>query len=144
VSESERGSLHLATDVPPDDTPGDSVLLVPERLAVRIGDRETILTPTQFRILETMLTMSGHTFSRVELVQCGIGDLVSPRTVDVHIKEIRRKIGPDAWRIETIRGQGYRCRSVRPGGGNAEIVVDGRGANLFAAAPLPTAITDLK
>jgi DNA-binding response OmpR family regulator len=119
VSESKRRSLHLATDVPPDDTPGDGVLLVPERLAVRIGDREAVLTRTQFRLLGALLATPGHTLSRAALIEAGIGDLVCPRTVDVHIKEIRRKLGPDAWRVETVRGRGYRCLSARPDAGGS-------------------------
>jgi two-component system phosphate regulon response regulator PhoB len=73
------------------------------------------LTQTQFRLLRVLLAEPNRTFSRAELVQKGIGNLVSERTVDVHIKELRRKLGSDGWRIETVRGRGYRYRPEQPG-----------------------------
>jgi DNA-binding response OmpR family regulator len=53
--------------------------------------------------------------ARAELVEKGIGDLVSERTVDVHIKELRHNLESEAWRIETVRGRGYRNRCEQTG-----------------------------
>ena len=102
----------MSTDEPPES----GLELVPERLAVRVGGREVALTRTQFRLLSMLHAEPGRTFSRAELVETGIGDLVSERTVDVHVKELRRKLGSDGWRIETVRGSGYRYRGQPPAG----------------------------
>jgi DNA-binding response OmpR family regulator len=109
----------LAMTTPPEvpgDSPAPSLALVSERSAVRIGEREVVLTPTQFRLLAALMVEPGRAFSRAELLERGIGDLVTERTVDVHVKEIRRKLGADGWRVETVRSKGYRYRTQRPGG----------------------------
>jgi two-component system phosphate regulon response regulator PhoB len=93
-----------------------------EHLGVRIDhvrhratyqDRELALTSTEFRLLECLLRQPGRAFTRRELVDMAIGDgaNVLARTMDVHIKALRRKVGvPDL--IETIRGVGYRFRET--------------------------------
>jgi len=88
----------------------DALVLLPGD-TVRVGGREVVLTPTQFRLLAVLAGEPGRALSRAELVERGIGDLVSERTVDVHVKELRRKLGADRWRIETVRGLGYRWRA---------------------------------
>src|SRR5262249_48754743 len=82
---------------PPDGPSALGLLLVPERSTVRIGEREVIVTRTQFRLLSVLVAEPNRTVSRAELVEQGIGDLVSERTVDVDIKELRRKLGPEGW-----------------------------------------------
>jgi two-component system phosphate regulon response regulator PhoB len=54
----------------------------------------------------------GRTFSRAELVEQAFGAAVNERTVDVHIKEVRRKLALHGSRIETVRGRGYRYRGT--------------------------------
>jgi DNA-binding response OmpR family regulator len=88
--------------------------LLPERLAVRVSGQDVILTRTQFRLLAVMLAEPGRTFSRAELVGRAFTTAVDERTVDVHIKELRRKLGPGGERIQTVRGQGYRYRVPSP------------------------------
>jgi DNA-binding response OmpR family regulator len=83
--------------------------LAPEAFAVDVGDREVVLTPTQFRLLAVLAGEPGRTFSRAELVERAFGAPVDERTVDVHIKDLRRKLEPNEQRIETVRGRGYRC-----------------------------------
>ena len=85
-------------------------VLIPERFAVQIGEQEVVVTRTQFRILAILVAEPGHVFHRSELRIRGIGTLVTERTVDVHIKELRRKLGEHGVRIETVRGIGYRLR----------------------------------
>jgi two-component system phosphate regulon response regulator PhoB len=100
---------------------------VVEHLGVRIDrlrhrafvdDRELALTPTEFRLLECLLRQPGRAFSRHQLMDAAIGEgqIVLERTIDVHIKTLRKKIG-DADLIETVRGVGYRFRE---GVGNRE------------------------
>jgi two-component system phosphate regulon response regulator PhoB len=96
----------------PGESPG--LVLVPERLAVQVGGREVVLTPTQFRLLDLLVREPGRIFSRTELMEQGIGTLVTERTVDVHIKDLRRKRGPHGSRIETVRGRGYRFSGETP------------------------------
>ena len=83
-------------------------LLAPERLAVRVSGQEVILTSTQFRLLAVMMTEPGRTFGRTELVRRAFDPPVDERTVDVHIMELRRKLGPAGERVQTTRGVGYR------------------------------------
>jgi two-component system, OmpR family, phosphate regulon response regulator PhoB len=75
-----------------------------------VGDRELDLTPTEFRLLECLLRQPGRAFSRGQLMDAAIrDDMVMERTIDVHIKTLRRKLG-DADLIETVRGVGYRFK----------------------------------
>ena len=83
------------------------LILVPERSAVRAGGREVVLTATQYRLVAVLVGEPDRVFSRAELVE--------ERTVDVHNKEIRRKLGPPGGRIEAVRGRGYRYRSETAG-----------------------------
>src|SRR4051812_4205275 len=65
------------------------------------------LTRTERRLLEALRGRAGQPLSRAELVRAVLNDpLASGRTVDVHIRALRRKLGPAA-RILTIRGTGY-------------------------------------
>jgi DNA-binding response OmpR family regulator len=89
-----------------------TVVLIPERSAVRLGEREVAVTSTQFRLLAHLMAEPGRTFSRAELVERAIGTRVTERTVDVHVKELRRKLGPLGARIEALRGSGYRYRAA--------------------------------
>jgi two-component system phosphate regulon response regulator PhoB len=74
-------------------------------------NQELQLTPTEFRLLECLLRQPGRAFSRHQLMDASIGDqaVVLERTIDVHIKTLRRKLG-DGDLIETVRGVGYRFR----------------------------------
>jgi len=70
------------------------------------------LTPTEFRLLECLLRQPGRAFTRPQLMDAAIGEaaIVLERTIDVHIKSLRRKLGPAGEYIETVRGLGYRFR----------------------------------
>ncbi len=58
-------------------------------------DKELALTPTEFRLLEVMLRQPGRAFTRHELMDAAIGEdaVVLERTIDVHIKSLRKKLG---------------------------------------------------
>jgi two-component system, OmpR family, phosphate regulon response regulator PhoB len=68
------------------------------------------LTPTEFRLLECFLRQPGRAFSRSQLLDCAIskGNLVLERTIDCHVKSLRRKLNSNRVAIETVRGIGYR------------------------------------
>lgn len=101
----------------PEDSPGDDLrfgdLIVSFlRHEVTVRDRPANLTPTEFRLLETMVREPGRAFSRSELLDRAFGfDYEGvERTIDVHIMNLRRKIEPGGeWRyIATVPGVGYR------------------------------------
>lgn len=81
------------------------------RHRVFIGDEPVELTPTEFRLLECLLKQPGRAFNRQQLMDAAIGDgsIVLERTIDVHVKTLRKKIG-DGDLIETVRGVGYRFK----------------------------------
>jgi two-component system, OmpR family, phosphate regulon response regulator PhoB len=78
-----------------------------------VEGRELDLTPTEFRLLECMLRQPGRAFTRHQLMDAAIGEgaIVLERTIDVHIKTLRRKLG-NIDLIETVRGVGYRFREL--------------------------------
>jgi len=80
-------------------------------IVIRDGS-ELQLTPTEFRLLWTLARQPGRTFTRNELLDCCRGEDANSmeRTIDVHVRALRRKLGDDADLIETVRGVGYRCR----------------------------------
>jgi two-component system phosphate regulon response regulator PhoB len=79
-----------------------------------VDGRELELTPTEFRLLECLLRQPGRAFARHQLMDVAIeeGALVLERTIDVHIKSLRRKLGSDEEFIQTVRGVGYRFREA--------------------------------
>jgi two-component system phosphate regulon response regulator PhoB len=86
------------------------------RHAVAVGGRRLDLTPTEFRLLDCLIRQPGRAFTRHQLMDAAIGEgsIVLERTIDVHVKTLRKKLGdgkgtgPDL--IETVRGVGYRFR----------------------------------
>ena len=75
---------------------------------------ELKLTPTEFKLLWALIRQPGRAFNRQELMEACMGDdsLVLERTIDVHVKSLRQKIGDKAEFIETVRGVGYRFRET--------------------------------
>jgi len=76
---------------------------------------ELPLTPTEFRLLEVLIRQAGRAFTRFELMDAAIGEdaIVLERTIDVHIKSLRKKLGEAGELIETVRGVGYRLHEPR-------------------------------
>jgi len=70
------------------------------------------LTPSEFRLLETLIRQPGRAFDRSELIDSALGTdtLVLERTIDVHIRSLRKKLGESNDLIQTVRGIGYRFR----------------------------------
>jgi two-component system phosphate regulon response regulator PhoB len=70
------------------------------------------LTPTEFRLLWTLARQPGRPFGRHELMDRCRGEDANAleRTIDVHVRSLRQKLGPRAELIETVRGIGYRFR----------------------------------
>ena len=79
---------------------------------IRLGDDAVNVTPTEFRLLETLARAAGRTFTRQELVERALGDDYDglDRTVDVHVMNLRKKLGEAGKAIVTVFGVGYRFR----------------------------------
>ncbi len=79
---------------------------------VTVSDHEVILGPTEFRLLYFLMTHSERVHSRSQLLDGVWGDhvFVEDRTVDVHIRRLRKilePVGKDGL-VQTVRGSGYR------------------------------------
>lgn len=80
-------------------------------------DREVKLTVTEFLLLQSLASRPGHVKNRDQLMDAAYGDSVflDDRTIDSHIKRLRRKfrvIDPEFDMIETLYGIGYRYRNA--------------------------------
>ena len=87
------------------------------RHRVSCAGKDIDLTPTEFRLLECMVRQPGRAFSRPQLMDAAIGEgsIVLERTIDVHVKTLRKKLeekGGSTDMIETVRGVGYRFRET--------------------------------
>jgi DNA-binding response OmpR family regulator len=72
------------------------------------GGREVELTRREFELLAALLRYPGRIHTRLQLLELVWGtDAISPKTVDVHVAALRRKLG-SAISIATLRGLGYR------------------------------------
>ncbi|MEN0110313.1 MAG: response regulator [Planctomycetota bacterium] len=82
------------------------------RHRVTVDERLLDLTPSEFGLLEALVRQPGRVFSRSELIDSALGgdSLVLERTIDVHIRALRKKLEGHADLVETVRGVGYRFR----------------------------------
>ena len=71
-----------------------------------------VLTATEFRLLRLLMERGGRVQTRGHLLTdvWGYAEDIDSRTVDTHIRRLRRKLGPEADRIETVIGVGYRLK----------------------------------
>jgi two-component system phosphate regulon response regulator PhoB len=98
----------------PERVTGHGLDLDRVRFRATIRDRKLQLTPTEFRLLWALASRPGCVLSRLELAKAckGSADAVQSRTIDAHIKSIRRKLNDHAQLIETVHGVGYRFQEV--------------------------------
>ena len=82
---------------------------------VLVRKQEIELTATEFKLLECLAQRPGVVLSRSQLLEAVGGDesMVYDRTVDAHIKSLRRKLGKAKDYIETVRSVGYRFRDIQ-------------------------------
>lgn len=83
------------------------------------GGRPVDLTSTEFSVLQALMRRAGTVIGRRELYQAALGREPVPydRTIDMHISNLRRKLGPSpagSDRIETVRGIGYQYAAEDP------------------------------
>lgn len=91
----------------------DGLTMRPASHAVHYNEQPVPLTATEFALLLSLLKAPGRVFSRPQLASAAHGSdhHISDRTVDSHVRRIRRKLsehGPDP--IETVYGVGYKLR----------------------------------
>ncbi|HKB77071.1 MAG TPA: response regulator transcription factor [Myxococcales bacterium] len=99
---------------PPLQGPG-GLRVEPRTRRAALGDTELALSRTEFNLLAAFLKAPGRVFERSQLLDAVWGSdvVVGDRTVDVHVKALRRKLeeaGGDPKLLETVRGVGYRLR----------------------------------
>jgi DNA-binding response OmpR family regulator len=80
------------------------------RHEVKIDGEPVTLTATEMRLLHFLASHAGRVFTRDHLLSRVIGEdaVVLDRNIDVHIGALRKKLGSQRHRIETVRGVGYR------------------------------------
>lgn len=96
----------------------DGLVLEPEKHKVTLNGEDVALTPSEFKLLHTLMTAPGRVYTRDELLSrlYRHGETVVDRVVDVHIGKLRHKIEPDPSKpsfILTVHGVGYRFAEAR-------------------------------
>ncbi|OPY76384.1 MAG: Phosphate regulon transcriptional regulatory protein PhoB [Syntrophorhabdus sp. PtaU1.Bin058] len=81
-----------------------------EKYEVEVKGEKIDLTPTEFRILNLLVTRAGRIYSRDQILDhlWGKEKFVIDRTVDVHIRHLREKLGNASQFIKNVRGIGYK------------------------------------
>ena len=93
-----------------------AVALDPSMHRVTVRDREVAMTPTEFRLLHALMASPGRTFTRQQLLDRIAGpDFAGfDRNVDVHVANVRRKLGLRPSPLRTVYGVGYRFSGDAP------------------------------
>lgn len=96
----------------------DGLKLEPSKHQVMAGNNKVELGPTEYKLLHFLMTHTERVYTRSQLLDRVWGDhvFVEERTVDVHIRRLRKAleaVGKDEW-IQTVRGAGYRFSVVAP------------------------------
>jgi len=88
------------------------ILIDRRRHRATVGDKPVDFTPNEFALLSALVRQPGRAFSRSELIDIALGEdtIVLERTIDVHIRALRKKMGAYADLVQTVRGIGYRLR----------------------------------
>lgn len=78
------------------------------------GSDRVSLTPNEFKLLQFLMERPATVLSREQIIEFvqGAGIAVVDRAIDTHVASLRKKLGPSGECIETVRGEGYRLRSL--------------------------------
>jgi DNA-binding response OmpR family regulator len=89
-----------------------AITLDPARHHVDVGGRAVRLTSVEFKLLNMLMRRQGRVQERDRLLNevWGYESVIDTRTVDTHVRRLRKKLGKAANAIETVRGFGYRIR----------------------------------
>ncbi len=87
-----------------------SISLDDERHEVTLDDKLLKLTPIEYHLLKSLLERVGKVLPRDELLEkvWGYDNMANTRTVDVHVRRLRQKLGNEAERLQTVSGVGYK------------------------------------
>lgn len=90
-----------------------AVRLHPDAFRLEVAGTDVVMTATEFKLLHFLMSRANRVQTRDTLLTevWGYSEGVDSRTIDTHVRRLRRKLGPEAARIETIVGVGYRFRS---------------------------------
>ncbi|HEX5023921.1 MAG TPA: response regulator transcription factor [Agriterribacter sp.] len=85
-----------------------NITIDPVKFIVLVNDKEIVLAKKEFELLHLLATKPGRVFLRNEILSqiWGTEVIVGDRTIDVHIRKIRQKLGIDC--ITTVKGVGYK------------------------------------
>ncbi len=86
----------------------DNLIIDPERFIVQLDGKDIVLAKKEFELLYLLALKPGRVFLRNEILNQVWGNdvIVGDRTIDVHIRKIRQKLGIDC--ITTVKGVGYK------------------------------------
>ena len=87
-----------------------NIAILGDQRQVMVDGKEVVLTFKEFELLSYLMENRGRALSRDKLLDVvwGIGCDVETRTVDVHVRTLRQKLGDAGAMIETVRGVGYK------------------------------------
>ena len=82
------------------------------RHEVSVNGKRVSLTSLEFKLLRTLMQRRGRVQTRDRLLNdvWGYESVIDTRTVDTHVRRLRKKLGKVADAIESVRGFGYRLR----------------------------------
>jgi len=127
LQEPSAVARHRTSDDDEKDLAG--VVVDVSRKRVVIDDEVAPLTFKEFELLQYLVTHKGQTISRAEIIRslwrADDVDIPNDRTIDVHVRRLRSKLGRFEDIVRTVRGEGYRF-DVHP-----DVTI------LFASAPSP-------
>jgi two-component system alkaline phosphatase synthesis response regulator PhoP len=97
--------LHKSTPLNP--TPSNNLVIDREKFSIQLEGKKIILPKKEFELLELLSSRPGKVFNRDQILSIVWGNdtIVGERTIDVHIRKLREKLG-DAY-IRTVKGVGY-------------------------------------
>jgi two-component system alkaline phosphatase synthesis response regulator PhoP len=86
----------------------DNLTIDPERFMIQVNEKDIVLAKKEFELLYLLALKPGRVFLRNEILNQVWGNdvIVGDRTIDVHIRKIRQKLGIDC--ITTVKGVGYK------------------------------------
>ena len=88
------------------------IIVDPALRSVSVNGKPVRLTSVEFKLLSMLMQRRGHVQARDRLLNevWGYKNIIDTRTVDTHVRRLRKKLGNAAEAIETVRGCGYRMR----------------------------------
>jgi two-component system alkaline phosphatase synthesis response regulator PhoP len=107
LSKVESLLRRLNKSTPLNPTPSNNLVIDREKFSIQLEGKKIILPKKEFELLELLSSRPGKVFNRDQILSIVWGNdtIVGERTIDVHIRKLREKLG-DAY-IRTVKGVGY-------------------------------------